>query len=111
MAEQDKDDRGRFARKSDTDRTVRSIRATDKTWNILGDKAEEHDMTRADYLEALVNDEVQWEDEESTDLDFDLDEVAEILKEALTFRANAGGKIKAKIKEALVIMDIDLDEE
>ena len=115
MAEQEKDDKGRFTNKSNSERKIRSIRATDETWNLLGDKAEENDMTRADFLEALVTGEVEWEEPEkgeefNSDLDFDVDEVAEILKEALTLKSNAGGKIKTKIREVLELMNIELDD-
>ena len=48
--------------------------------------------------------------DEKSDLDFDLDEVSEILLEALKLKANAGGKIKAKIKECLELMGVDLEE-
>ena len=112
MRDQDKDDLGRFAKKSNSERIVRSIRATNETWSLLGDKAEENDMTRADFLEALVNEEVVWNEEKNveSEVDFDVDEVAEILKEALTLKSNAGGKIKAKIKEALALMNIELED-
>lgn len=112
MKDQDKDDLGRFAKKSNSERIVRSIRATDEVWNLLGDKAKENDMTRADFLEALVNEEVVWNEENNveSEVDFDVDEVAEILKEALTLKSNAGGKIKTKIREALELMNVELDD-
>jgi len=47
---------GRFRPKSDEDRKVRSIRATDSAWESLGDLAESHDMSRADLVEHLVQD-------------------------------------------------------
>lgn len=112
MPDQDKDDKGQFKRKSNSERQVRSIRATNEVWNLLGDKAEENDMTRADFLEALVNEEVVWNEESNveSEVDFDVDEVAEILKEALTLKSNAGGKIKTKIREVLELMNVELDE-
>jgi hypothetical protein len=113
--EQDKDERGRFVVKGEVARLVRSIRLTDQCWKILGEKAEDNDMSKADYLEALVRGEINWDDEENQhsepDLNFDPDEVAELLKEALTLKANAGGKIKLKIKEALELMGFDPDED
>lgn len=110
--EQEKDSKGRFVRKSDSDRKIRSIRATDETWDLLGDKAEKNDMTRADYLEALVRnvDECNNENNSEVELDFDVDEVVDILKEALTLKSNAGGKIKIEIKRALELIGVDLDE-
>ena len=112
MPDQDKDDKGRFTNKSNSERKIRSIRATDETWNLLGDKAEKNDMTRADFLEALVTGKVEWEESEKeveSDLDFDVDEVAEILKEALNFKGNATKKIKAEIEKVLELMGIELD--
>lgn len=110
MADQEKDNKGRFTSKSSSERKIRSLRATDHTWDLLGEKAEENDMTRADLLEALVFGQIELEkSEEEIELDFDIDEVAEILKEALTLKSNAGGKIKTKIREVLEIMNIELD--
>lgn len=113
--EQDRQDGGKFAAKGESIRAVRSIRLTDVTWQVLGDKADDQDMSKADYLEALAAGEVGWESEETEpdqpSFDFDPDEIAEVLKEALTFKANAGGKIKTKIKEALELMGFDPSEE
>jgi hypothetical protein len=114
MSDRERDDGGKFAVKGDGIRAVRSIRLTDSTWESLGEKANEHDMTRADFLEGLVGGEVDWEsddDTEKTDYDFDPDEVAEVLKDALLLKANAGGKIKAEIRKVLQIMGYDPDEE
>lgn len=111
MPEQDRGDRGRFTTKGNAARAVRSVRLTDNAWKVLGEKADDQDMTRADYLEALTSGDLEWESEaRDEELDFDLDEVAEILKEALTLKSNAGGKIKLRIKEALQLMGVDLDE-
>lgn len=116
MTEQDRGDRGRFAAKGDAYRLVRSIRLTDDTWKALGEKADDQDMTRADYLEALASGEIEWESDrdqkdQDSELDFDPEDVAELLREALTLKANAGGKIKIRIKEALQLMGYDPDEE
>jgi hypothetical protein len=46
------------------------------------------------------------EDFES-DTDSNIDEVIEILRDALTLRANAGGAIKARIREALELLGFD----
>lgn len=100
MTEQDRNEHGKFLAKGEVTRAVRSIRLTDSAWETLGDRADEQDMSRADYLEALTAGEVQWESNSDhsnqADLDFDLDEVAEVLKEAITLRANAGVKSKPK---------------
>ena len=113
--EQDRGDKGKFAAKGDQIRQVRTIRLTDKTWGLLGEKADDQDMSRADYLEALFAGDVELEVEESeqskaTELDFDIDEITAILLEALKLKANAGGKIKAKIKECLELMGIELED-
>jgi hypothetical protein len=39
--------------------------------------------------------------------EFDLDEVVEILKDALELKANAGGAIKNKIREVLKLLEAD----
>lgn len=109
MAKRDHDDSGKFAAKSDSDRAVRSIRATDETWAIFGDRADEHDMTRADYLEALLSGEIELENDDSdsneNELDFDLEEVTEILKECLTMTGKTVSRdMKKKIKEVLELM-------
>lgn len=54
---------GRFVHKSDADRQVRSIRATDSTWQTFGQYANELGMTRADLLEHLV---LQWQQQRSS---------------------------------------------
>lgn len=41
------------------------------------------------------------------DPEFDLDEVAEILKDALELKPNAGGAIKIKIREVLKLLEAD----
>lgn len=47
---------GKFKAKSNEDRKVRSIRATDSAWESLGDIAESQNMTRADLMEKMVQD-------------------------------------------------------
>lgn len=114
MIEQERNEGGKFVTKGDAVRAVRSIRLTDDIWAALGDKADEQDMTRADYLEALFAGDIEWESDsdrsDQPDLDFDPNEVAELLREALTLKANAGGKIKSKIREVLGLMGFDSDE-
>jgi predicted DNA-binding ribbon-helix-helix protein len=50
---QKRQESGRFAFKSNTHRLVRSIRLTDKTWNILGEIAGSRSITRADLIEEI----------------------------------------------------------
>lgn len=106
----DRDDGGRFAAKSDEERRVRSVRATDETWDKFGEMAESKGMTRADLLEAIAEEGEDSDEDSESALDSDtLDEVAELLREALTLKPNAGGAIKVKIREALELMGEDWD--
>ena len=54
MTEQGRTEGGKFARKSDEPRRVRSIRLTDVTWKVLGAVATQRGITRADLIEKLV---------------------------------------------------------
>ena len=92
---QDKDWRGRFVSKSDDYRKVRSMRATDEIWEKFGDMAARRSITRADLLEEIVK---------NDDSVIDNNQIIKILKEALKLKANAGGAIKNKIKEVLLIL-------
>ncbi len=49
-----RDVQGKFARKNDDYRSVRSLRLTDSTWSALGTAAESLGITRADLLEQIV---------------------------------------------------------
>lgn len=46
---------GRFEQKGLEARAVRSIRATDSYWEMMGDIAEQRDITRGDLLEIMLN--------------------------------------------------------
>lgn len=112
MTERERDTSGRFEAKGHEHRTLRSIRLTETAWRGLESRANEEDMTRGDLIEALVAGDVSWDaEDDKPDYDFDVDEVAEILQDALTLKANAGGKIKTKIKEALELMGYEPDED
>lgn len=115
MTEQDRSDGGKFAAKGDSIRAVRSIRLTDSTWHLLGDKADELDITKADYLEGLFSGQIQWENDDvesdKTDLDFDPEEVAEILKNVLTSKERGNKHFKAAIAEVLELLGHDSEEE
>jgi hypothetical protein len=91
------DDQGKFANKSDDYRKVRSIRATDRVWDDFGFLADSERVTRADLLEQWVQD---------GGAGPDISPIAiQLLEEALTLKANAGGAIKAKIREALLLLE------
>ncbi len=114
MPEQGRDHEGMFAPKGDAIRAVRSIRLTDATWHSLGDRADELDITKADYLEGLFSGSIDWEsgDSESDkpNLDFDPEEVAEILKNVLTSKERGNKHFKAAIAEVLELMGYDSEE-
>lgn len=55
MNSQSRSEAGRFLPKSEENRQVRSIRLTDAVWDELGQIASEQKLTRADFLENLVN--------------------------------------------------------
>lgn len=46
----------------------------------------------------------------SDNSEFDLDEIIEILQDALTLKANAGGAIKSKIREVLELLGVDVEQ-
>ena len=92
---QDKDWRGRFISKSDDYRKVRSMRVTDEIWEKFGDIALQQGITRADLLEEIVK---------NDDSVIDNNQVINLLQEALKLKANAGGAIKRKIREVLLIL-------
>jgi predicted DNA-binding protein len=105
----DRGDGGKFLAKSDDERHVRSIRATDETWEVFGELAASRGQTRADLLETLME---SGSDEIESAVDQDtLDEVVELLKEGLTIKANTGGAIKQRIRSALEILGEELDED
>ena len=89
---QGRDKKGRFDKKSDAGRKVRSIRVTDETWEKFGEMANQQSITRADLLEQMVNNQASLSSDQ-----------IKILKEALKLKANAGGAIKKKIREALML--------
>ena len=92
---QEKDWHGRFVFKSDDYRHVRSIRVTDEIWEEFGEMALERGITRADLLEEIVK---------NDDLSANSNFVIILLQEALKLKANAGGAIKKKIREVLLIL-------
>jgi hypothetical protein len=95
-------DRGTFAPKSDSERKVRSIRATDHTWDDFGFEADKRRITRADLLEQWVKGEGLVNAQVPTPIRA-LEAVA-VLEQALTLKANAGGAIKAEIRRALDLL-------
>ena len=72
------------------------MRVTDEIWEKFGEMALERSITRADLLEEIVK---------KDGLPINNDRVINLLQEALELKANAGGAIKKKIKEVLLILD------
>ena len=91
---QNRDSRGQYINKSDSNRLVRSIRVTDEIWEKFGEMAAQRSITRADLLEEIVE----------FDSVVDNSRVVAVLQEALKLKANAGGAIKKKIKEVLLVL-------
>ena len=92
----ERDWHGRFICKSDDYRKVKTIRVTDGVWEGFGEMAAQRGITRADLLEEIVK---------SEDLPTNSYQVINLLQGALKLKANAGGAIKKKIKEVLLILD------
>ena len=113
MVDQDRAEHGLFAKKGNSVRVVRTIRLTDETWNLLGEKADENDMSKADFLESLASGEIDWNEEKEveSELDFDVNEVTEILQECLELKGNVSKILKAKITEVLGIMGVEVEDE
>lgn len=91
--EQPRDPKGKFVLKGEEERRVRTVRLTDTTWNRLGEIAKQRSITRTDVIEELLNQDNK-----------DINKVIEVLKKALTLKANARGAINNKIKDALKIL-------
>lgn len=95
-------DRGTFALKSESERQVRSIRATNRTWDDFGFEADKRRITRADLLEQWVKGESLTHSQGTTPIELGL--AVAILNNALDLKANAGGAIKAQIRKALEVL-------
>ena len=70
-----RDKKGQFSFKSESPRKTRSLRATDRQWKLIQDKAESLNMSVGDYLEFVVlqDDDYQLErlKQKSVDIVFD----------------------------------------
>jgi len=93
---------GKFLLKGDSERKVRSIRATDRTWDDFGFEADKRRITRADLLEQWVRGESLTHTQIATPIEIGL--AVATLRAALDLKANAGGAIKAEIRKALEIL-------
>lgn len=113
MIDQGRSNKGEFAKKGNSVRNVRTIRLTDETWNLLGEKANKNHISRADFLESLASGEIDWNDEKDvkSNLEFDVNKVVEILQDCLKLKGNVSKILKAKIEEVLKIMGFEVVEE
>jgi hypothetical protein len=101
---------GKFILKSETEREVKSIRSTNRVWDDFGFLADSRRITRADLLEHWVNDGGPPAAPEPALASGGLGPIelaiaVTHLRKALELKANAGGAIKAEIREALKILE------
>ena len=82
-----------FVQLGDEPRKVRSLRATDTTWQRLGEEAQRQGQTIADLIENWANPHAK--------NDVQVEKAIALLNDALALKPNAGGAIKVKIREAL----------
>ena len=93
-----RDKKGKFANKSDSERKVRSMRVADEIWEEAGNIASEQGITRADLFEEMVKEYQVLHGKDGS---------LNILHEALRLKANAGGAIKTKIRDFLGTLNIN----
>ena len=98
-------EQGKFAAKSDSERKVRSIRATDRVWDDFGFEADKRRITRADLLEMWAGEPPQSAATDERPGRGDVAAALAVLEAALTMRANAGGAIKAEIRRAITLLE------
>ena len=94
---QSRNQKGQFQNKSEAERKVRSIRATNDVWQKFGEIAIQQGITRADLLEEIIK---------NNQVIHGNIEAIKVLKEGLKLKANAGGKIKEKIREYLKLISL-----
>jgi predicted DNA-binding ribbon-helix-helix protein len=94
---QGKDDKGLWLPKGEATRNVRSLRATDKVWEKLNEKATGQRMTVADLIEKIAMD-------DSQDKRADIEQAIAILEDSLFLKPQNGGTIKIEIRKALKIL-------
>jgi hypothetical protein len=85
---------GKFAAKGDQHRKVRSVRLTDWAYDELQFRADCNKQSLADFLEELAR----------SDESVESNEIVNILTNALTLKANAGGAIKEEIRKAIALL-------
>lgn len=105
-----RDDGGKFAIKGESERVVKSLRMTEDAWDSFGEMAEARGMTRADLLHEWI----EAKDSNPDQIEMFVDEGAveeaiDLLQDALSLKANAGGAIKANIRAALKTLGAEVD--
>ncbi|MDJ0647413.1 MAG: hypothetical protein QNJ60_01790 [Xenococcaceae cyanobacterium MO_188.B19] len=113
---QGKDKKGRFISKSKSDRQVKSIRATDETWNKFGEEAEKLSITRADLLETMFGSSRVIHDKQQADsnsvIHGQIQEILVILNQGITPK-NQGGfyignnakSLKEQVQIAIALLE------
>ena len=103
-----RDKHGVFKQKSRSKRITKTVRVSNEIWEKFGNLAQSQNMTRADLLEIWILSHATHGDKASKIMDLDnqvthglIGKAIEILSEGLTLKANAGGRIKVKIREAI----------
>lgn len=90
---------GKFTTKSDQPRQVRSIRATDQTWNQFTDHAKSRCITPADLLEELASKLNNESNKLLTPVELEI--IISTIEECLNLKGNATSKIKSKLTNIL----------
>jgi macrodomain Ter protein organizer (MatP/YcbG family) len=101
---QDRTEEGKFARKSEEHRHVRSIRLTNTSWEKIGFAADKRRITRADLIEQMAEDGV-FDDEEQQVQRPDtilVRDIASVVEEILSDPSvTRNGKDKGAVKRGL----------
>lgn len=103
---------GMYTKKSPSgDRTVRSIRATNKVWQKFGDRAKQQGITRADLLEKMFL-ELHSETPDHRVILGNIEQATAVLKigitskkEGGTYARNNASSLKEKVVDALAILE------
>lgn len=97
-----RDKGGRFTPKSEEQRKVRTVRATDAVWNELGRRATDESVTRADLLEMWMSEDAGTSNPQQPSEKISpevVEQLRELIAEALTIPSNKGGGIKKKLRD------------
>ena len=96
---------GKFQSKSEQPRNVRSIRATDQTWEKFTDYAKSRCITPADLLEDVADNLDSLNSSGSKLISpIELELIVITLKESLNHKGNATNKVKAEISKVLEML-------